>query len=32
VLERVPTARWPELDLAEERTIESRLAVIGISP
>jgi len=32
VLERVPAARWPELDLAEERTIESRLAAIGLDP
>jgi glutamate formiminotransferase len=32
VLERAPVARWPELDLAEERTIESRLAAIRISP
>jgi glutamate formiminotransferase len=32
VLERVPPARWPELDLAGERTIESRLAAAGISP
>jgi hypothetical protein len=26
VLERIDPARWAELDLAEDRTIESRLA------
>jgi hypothetical protein len=26
VLDRIPEARWPELDLAADRTIEHRLA------
>lgn len=31
VLLRIPRGRWEELDLAEERTIEARLAAAGIS-
>lgn len=30
VLDRVPARRWAELDLAEERTIEARLAAAGL--
>jgi hypothetical protein len=29
VLERTDPARWAELDLAEEKTIESRLAALA---
>ena len=29
VLDSIPSARWPELDLAEDRTIEARLAETG---
>jgi len=32
VLHRVPTHRWAELDLAEEATIEARLAAAGFPP
>ena len=30
VLDAVPARRWPELDLAEDRTIEARLAEQGV--
>jgi hypothetical protein len=29
VLERIDPARWTELDLAEDKTIESRLAALS---
>ena len=32
VLDRVPVARWPELDLGRSRTIESRLASVDAEP
>ncbi len=30
VLNAVPARRWPELDLAEDRTIEARLSELGV--
>jgi glutamate formiminotransferase/glutamate formiminotransferase/formiminotetrahydrofolate cyclodeaminase len=30
VLDRIPATRWPELDLAPERTIEARLSQAGL--
>ena len=32
VLHRIPPRRWAELDLAEEATIEARLAAAGFTP